>query len=238
LPALANKSILLAGFSQGGWVAPIASQLTTNIDAMLVAYGPAVQLHEEDRWGYAYWLGQEGYASDDIAKADQLHAILMDMLSRGRLDRWHELKPLLKRYRDEAWYKKALSGTDSTLGAVLDSPVPLTLMVWWGKLFGFDTFENYDPMETLQNMSVPSYWLFAGEDSSMSTPGSIEQLSRLAERGQPIAFKIYPQTEHGIVQFKTLGPRDRQAVSFHPAYFNDMIDWLKAMARKAAASPD
>jgi hypothetical protein len=124
---------------------------------MLLAYGPAVSLHEEDRWGYAYWLEREAYTERDIAQADALHELLMDMLSRGSTDSWHEFNRLLKRYRDEPWYnKKALSGTDSTLPAILDSPVPPTLTYLWASVFGFDTYENYDPAETLENMIVPS----------------------------------------------------------------------------------
>lgn len=234
-PSLANHPILLAGYSQGGWVAPIASQFSTNIDAMLLAYGPAVSLHDEDRWGYAYWLEREDYSEDDIAQIDALNTVLMDMLSRGRPDRWREFKQLLKDYRNTPSYRKeTLSGTDSTLAAVLDSPVPLPLMYMWAYLFGFDSYENYDPAETLGKLQVPSYWLFAGEDSSMPTPASMDQLSRLAAQGQAIEFKVYPNTGHGLVQLKTLAPRERQAVSYHPEYFNDMIGWLKEISKKTA----
>ena len=66
----------------------------------------------------------------------------------------------------------------------------------------------------------------------MPTPGSIEKLSRLAAQGQPIEYKIYSETEHGLVQYKTLGPRNRQAASYHPEYFDDMIGWLKETAKK------
>ena len=236
-PSLASQPILLAGYSQGGWVAPMASLLSNNIDALLLAYGPAVSLHAEDRWGYAYWMEHEAYPAQDIAQADTLNEILMDMLSRGSTDRWHEFKEHLKRYRDEPWYKEtALSGTDSTLAAVLDSPVPLPLIHLWASVFGFDTYVNYDPAETLEKLLAPSYWLFAGEDSSMPTPGSIDQLSRLAAKGQPIEYKIYPKTEHGLVQFKSLSSRDRQATSYHPEYFEDMIGWLKETAKKSAAT--
>lgn len=55
----------------------------------------------------------------------------------------------------------------------------------------------------------------------------------------PIKYKVYPETEHGLVQFKTLSPQDRQAVSCHPEYFDDMIGWLKEVAKKhAPASPE
>jgi len=71
----------------------------------------------------------------------------------------------------------------------------------------------------------------------MPTPGSIDQLSRLAAQGQPIEYKVYPETEHGLVQFKSLASRDRQALSYHPGYFDDMIGWLKEMAEEIAAAP-
>ena len=70
----------------------------------------------------------------------------------------------------------------------------------------------------------------------MPTPGSVDALSRLAAKGHPIEYKVYPKTEHGLVEFKNLSARDRQATSFHPEYFDDMIAWLNKMANKSATA--
>lgn len=73
-------------------------------------------------------MDREAYSAKDIAQADALNDILMDMLSRGSTDRWREFREHVNRYLVEPWYKEgALEGTDSTLAAVLESGIPLFL---------------------------------------------------------------------------------------------------------------
>ncbi|MEH6582470.1 MAG: alpha/beta hydrolase [Halioglobus sp.] len=233
LPEAQAQTILLAGFSQGGWVAPMAAVQSDKVRALLLGYGPAVSLYEEDRWGYAYWLQEEGYSAEDLAKADQLFALLKDMQTRGRPDRWKELKALIDQYKNERWYQEGLPGTDSSLAALTDTPVPLTLMYWWTSLFGLERFVDYDPASVLAQLDTPSYWLFAGEDASMPTEASIKNLKALSDSGLPMAYKVYPDTSHGIVKFEPGRGRERPFISYQPGYFDDMIRWLQEQATTA-----
>jgi len=237
IPGMTTEPLILAGFSQGGWIAPLASAKSDKVGALLLAYGPAVSLYEEDRWGYAYWLQREGYPAEDIAKADRLFAVLTDMRSRGTPDRWSELEPLIDQYEDEKWYTEGISDTDSSLANLTDTPLPLTLMYWWSSLFGLDRFEDYDPAATLAQLNIPSHWLYAAEDSSMPTLGSVKKLTQLAEAGKPVTYKIYPDTMHGIVLFDQGPGRERHFISYHPDYFTDMIEWLKGEAVRQAGAP-
>ncbi len=230
LPELEGQAIMLAGFSQGGWVAPLAAAQSDKVAAVLIAYGPAVSVSEEDRWGYAYWLRREGYPATDLAKADQMFDLLTDMRRRGTPDRWDELQPLLDANQDEKWYREGLSGTDSSLSALTDSVLPHTLMYWWTSLFGLDKFVDYDPADALEKLAVPSYWLFAGEDASMPTEASVVNLQALAYSGKPVSYKIYPEASHGMALFEPGRGRERQFVAYHPDYYSDMIEWLQAQA--------
>jgi pimeloyl-ACP methyl ester carboxylesterase len=230
---LSGQPILLAGFSQGGWVAPLAALESGKVQGLFVGYGPAVAVSEEDRWGYVYWLQKEGYSAQDIANADQLFYLLTDMRSRGTPDRWKELKPLIKQYRGEKWFREGIAGTDSSLAVLSDTPIPLTLMYWWTSIFGLDQFTDYDPMPVLSKLDIPGYWVFAGEDASVPTPGSIENLEQLIEEGKPFAYKVYPDTSHGIVVFSQREGRQRDFVAYHPDYYSDMIRWLQTRAAAA-----
>ncbi|MEH6591607.1 MAG: alpha/beta hydrolase [Halioglobus sp.] len=230
IPQVDSLPIMLAGFSQGGWVAPLAAAQSTEVDAILVGYGPAVSLFEEDRWGYVYWLEKEGYTADDIAKADQLHAMFTDMRTRGRPDRWGEIKPLIDKYQGEQWYREGIKNTDSSLPALTHNPVPLTVMYWWTSLFGLELFVDYDPIPVLQKLDIPSYWLFAGEDASQPTDASVVNLEKLASAGKPIGYKIYPDTGHGIAVFEQGEGRERAFLAYHPDYYSDMINWLRDQA--------
>ena len=54
-----SDSIHLAGYSQGGWIAPLAAT-KTQVSSLLINYGPMVPITGEDRWGYVYALEQAG----------------------------------------------------------------------------------------------------------------------------------------------------------------------------------
>ena len=51
-PGIDGNRIHLAGYSQGGWIAPLAALKDGNIRSVLVGYGVMVPVTGEDRWGY------------------------------------------------------------------------------------------------------------------------------------------------------------------------------------------
>lgn len=229
-PGIDADRVHLAGFSQGGWIAPLAAARDANIKSVLIGYGPMVPVTGEDRWGYVYALRQKGFGDDAIAKADRINDVISDIFDRGA-NRWDELATMLDESRDESWFA-AVRGSDSVLGELSGTKMPLwmvRLYMWWK--FGRENppfiDRLYDPVPTLAALQSPSYWIFGGADSSMPTDWTIEQLEKLQKRGKPIDYLIYPDADHGILRFETDQDGSRQVIGYEPDYFRRQIDWLK-----------
>ena len=103
-PAIDAERIHLAGFSQGGWIAPLAALKDGHIRSVLVGYGVMVPVTGEDRWGYVYALQQKGFGDDAVAEADRINDVIEDILDR-RQNRWSELGRLIDAARPEPWFE-------------------------------------------------------------------------------------------------------------------------------------
>ena len=92
------------GPSQGGWIAPLAAT-RTQVDFLIVSFGLAVSVADEDREAIAFQMGLKGYGPDVIAKAQEIGAATTRIFASGMSDGIEELDAVRARYRDEPWYK-------------------------------------------------------------------------------------------------------------------------------------
>lgn len=227
-----GAKIHLAGFSQGGWIAPLAALEDGRIKSLLIGYGPMVPVFDEDRWGYVYPLQQQGFGADAVAKVDRMNAVVADIVDRGE-DRWSELGKMLDESSREPWMAAVKSG-DSMLAMVANRKVPLWmahLYTWWKlDLDGKEPFIDrlYDPVPTAAALDTPSLWVFGGQDASMPTEWTLERLRELQAAGRPIDYFIYPQADHGIIRFEKDAQGERRDLGYEPDYFKRQIEWLRA----------
>jgi dienelactone hydrolase len=229
-PEIDRRRIHLAGFSQGGWIAPLAASRTRGIRSLLIAYGPTVPVTAEDRWGYVHALRQAGFGEAEIAAADRVNESIEAIMDHGQ-DRWDELARRLEEIRGEPWLP-AVQESDSILGFLAATKMPLSavrLYAWWRTRGDGEPFVDrlYDPEPTLAALDVPSLWIFGGRDSSMPTPWCLEVLDRLARQGRPVETRVYAQAEHGIRRVETGDDGHRRTLGYEPGYFMAMVDWLR-----------
>ena len=230
------QKINLIGLSQGGWISPlVAKQIAIN--SYIVGFGTTVPIPEEDRWGYVKRLQERGFGQAEIAKADELNAQLQKIIFEFDEDAWDGLFAMRDKYQDEDWFK-ATAGSDSLLGFVTDKLTdPLTRHVpgfgWklytkWRQGSGGDNFNRtYDPMETLRQVDSPSLWLLAGEDSSLPTPDTVDDLKTMQTLGKPVEYKVYPGAEHGNVTFEMDESGRKTYTGYVPTYFTDIVEWFR-----------
>lgn len=229
-PEIQGENVHLAGYSQGGWIAPLAALKDGHIRSIFVAYGVAVPVLGEDRWGYVYALQQHGFGEKDIAEVDSVAAILGDIFDRGE-NRWSDLSRALRQARSKPWFETA-KNSDSIVGVVASSEMPLWAMrsyMWWkyGRSDQPYIDRLYDPVQTLAKLDVPSLWVFAGEDSSAPTQWSIDALSKLQADQKPIEYFIYPDAEHGILRFEQKAGGERVILGYEADYFRQQLDWFR-----------
>jgi pimeloyl-ACP methyl ester carboxylesterase len=228
-PQIDPTRIHLAGYSQGGWIAPLAASKTEGIRSLLINYGPMVPITEEDRWGYRYALYQQGFGEDAVAKVDRINDVLGAIVDRGE-DRWDELAAMLDEAEGQDWFE-AVAGSDSLVGYVGGSGMPLWVgrVVYWWMTKGEADFVDrlYDPFPTVKSLKTPSLWIFGDEDSSMPSQDSIDKLAELQALGLPIEVKVFPDAEHGILLFEGEASSDRRYLGYAPGYLDLQVQWLR-----------
>ena len=228
-PEIDAQRIHLAGYSQGGWIAPLAASKTEGIRSLLINYGPMVPITEEDRWGYRYVLKEKGFGDDAVAKVDRINEVLGAIVDHGE-DRWDEAAAMLAEAEGEDWFE-AIAGSDSLVGFVSGTRMPLwvvRLYHWWMTRGNADFVDRlYDPYPVVAELDMPSLWIFGGQDSSMPSQDSIDKLSSLQQRGLPVQVEVYPEAEHGILLFDGEDSFDRQYLGYAPGYLDLQVRWLR-----------
>jgi uncharacterized protein len=237
-PAIDTTRIHLAGFSQGGWIAPLAAAKDGGVRSLLIGYGVMVPVTGEDRWGYVYALRQKGFGDEAIAQADRINAIIEDIFDRRR-NRWSELSRQLDAAQGEPWFE-AVKGSDSALGLISGWKYPLWVLrayVSW-RMDADPPFIDrlYDPVPTLANLDTPSLWLLAGEDSSAPAEWTTEQLDKLRAAGKPIEYHVFPHAEHGIRTFEQQANGERKYLGHEPDYMPRQIEWLRRQSNGAESA--
>lgn len=222
--------IHLAGYSQGGWIAPLAALKDGGIRSVLVGFGVAVPVTGEDRWGYVYAFQQKGFGEKEIAEMDSVAAILGDIFDHGK-NRWADFQRALDDAKSKPWFETAKQ-SDSMFGMIVGADMPSWTVrpyMWWkyGRMDPPFIDRLYDPVQTLAKLDTPSFWIFAGQDSSAPTQWSVDELRKLQTAGKPIEYFIYPDAEHGIQRFEQKPDGERVRLGYEPGYFPQQIAWFR-----------
>jgi dienelactone hydrolase len=139
------------GFSQGGWIAPLAASKSSEVAFAISVSGPTAS------------VGQEIYYSE---------------LTEGG----------------------TLLGEASDMARDYTGP------------------HGYVPETALQNLDVPSLWLFGAQDDSIPVPLSIEILdSFISKQDKDFTYIVYPTGTHGMV--------DADTGAYYP-FLLDALNWL------------
>lgn len=232
--AIADRSeidrdeIHLAGFSQGGWIAPLAAaESTVPIASVVVGFGTPLPVTEEDRWGYVYQLRRRGFGDEAIRQADAINAVIEEVVDEGRSDRLGELGRRLDEHRDAPWFV-AVRGSDSALGFLAETRIPLRVAHFLFKHSGVAIDRTYSSVPVLEDLDTPMLWIFGGKDSSLPTAASIETLEDIETRlGKPYEIVLFPDAEHGILRFEEGDDGERRLLGLEPEYYDTILGWLR-----------
>jgi dienelactone hydrolase len=210
------------GGSQAGWVAPLAASRTPRAQFVLVGYGMATGPLAEDRDQVMLDLRTAGYGDDVLAKArevtDATAAIVASRGARG----WDQLDAARAKYAAQPWWG-AMKGEFTGLvahhaRAEVEAMAPkLEVGTSW----------DYDPMPVLRGLQVPQLWILAGADSEAPPEETMRRLRTLAAEGRPITTMVFPDTDHGIVEFETGADGKRIETGYAEGYLRMLVDWIR-----------
>jgi pimeloyl-ACP methyl ester carboxylesterase len=207
----------LAGFSQGGWVAPLAATKTP-VDFIIVGYGVAGSPVEQDVWQVAYQLADRGYGPDVLAKAQRVCEAAGNLAATDFRGSITGLRALQAQYAGEAWLAK-VDGQYS--GELLRGEIERVRRESPGVIW------SYDAMRVLRALKIPQLWIMAGADSVAPSGPSIARLQALQQELQLIDIALFPDTDHRIVEFKVTPDGRREKTRAADGYFRLQVDWIK-----------
>jgi pimeloyl-ACP methyl ester carboxylesterase len=187
----------VTGYSQGGWVGPLAASKTDDIRYVIVNFGMIESPAEEARLETRETLRKRGVDEASLDQVDELTLAGVKVVSEGFREGWDEFDAIKKKYKDAPWMKQ-LSGT--TIGQLVKYPH------WLVKLFGplkspKHLHWYYDSDQVMDELTIPMVWILGGADESAPNELTIPKLRRYQKEGKPYELVIFPNAAHGMLEF-------------------------------------
>ncbi|WP_116809690.1 alpha/beta hydrolase family protein [Steroidobacter cummioxidans] len=226
MPKMADLPLGLMGESQGGWVVPLAATRTP-VDFVIVSYGLAVSLREENRMEVMQGLQMRGYGADVQARAQEVVAATDRIMVSRFEDGLDDLRRLREAYGHEQWYRDlsldSLTGDyTKELANTSDADMPAVKA-----MFSFDYDLDYDPLPTLRQVNVPLMWVLAGNDTEAPSESTQQIIRDLQSQGAPIDLAVFPHADHGMIEVESTPQGPKELDQHSPGYFELLADWIE-----------
>lgn len=211
----------LHGSSQGGWVAPLAATRAP-VDYVVVAYGLAESPADEDAAQVMLDLTAAGHGAETLALARTVTEATGDVMSTRSPRAYAALGEVRRAHRRAPWWDD-MQGEYT--GQLTRYPVWLTRLVL--PRFDQGTPWRHDPMPVLRSVKAPQLWMLAALDAEAPLTGTIERLATLAEQGRPMTVAVFPDTDHGLVEFETAADGTRTRTRHADGVLRMTIDFIR-----------
>lgn len=204
------------GPSQGGWVAPIAAHLAP-VDFVIVGFGLAVSVLEEDRSAVVMNLQAKGHGRAAIAQGLALSDAAGELVQNPTPEQFERFAALREKFRPEPWFKHAHGNFLFMLMNISAAEFEAAK-----SMLEMGTPWRYDPMPTITALNTPQLWMLAQDDVDAPSADTARLLEGLRTQGRPVSVAMFPKTEHGVYEYET-APDGRRLSTRHPAGYLDMM---------------
>ena len=196
-PEVMSDRMGVSGYSQGAWVTPLAASMSKHVQCVLVSYGMIESPAEEAWLEMRNILVDHGVAGSDLRDAEKLVRVAVDVVAHWFDGGWETFAALKRQYKDAGWVEHL---RDTPVGGLMRYPK------WLVKLFGRGKLPpglrwDYDSTALLDSLDVPMAWFLAADDRGAPNEQTIAKLQRWKAQGKPYELIVFPNTDHGIVEF-------------------------------------
>ncbi|HEV8583035.1 MAG TPA: alpha/beta hydrolase [Thermoanaerobaculia bacterium] len=206
----------LAGYSQGGWLAPLAASRIDGVAFLILQVGPAVSVEEQELQRVRFGMAAEGFSEEDVARAAAYTRLVFDAAYRGAA--WSKLAAATEKAKGTKWAEQV------QLAAAAED------LEGWRR-------QRYDPAAVLKRTRIPVLALFGERDTVVPPSENAALMERYLEEAgnRDVTIKIFPRANHNLEWFGELRggtwswPEGywiwaKQA----PDYADVVIGWLRA----------
>lgn len=211
------------GGSQGGWIAPLAAT-RSQADFVAIGFGLVVSPIEEDReqlFDEAHRLQLDATAMKQVGQLSDATAQLM----RTHFSEGFEALAKVRAQIGDAPWARTISGEYS--GDMLRMSDADLRRIGRARFDNLELIWDYDAEAALRRLKVPLLWVLAEQDRAAPIATTRSILSRLRASGQPIETYLFPDTDHGMVEFRTDAEGNRVSTRITDGYLRLLADWIK-----------
>jgi uncharacterized protein len=211
------------GGSQGGWVAPLAASHSA-ADFVAIGFGLVASPIEEDREQMVSEVRALGLDAPAFELIDQLSAATSRLVLSGFSQGYDELAKVRRELAQRPWSKRIHGEYSGAILRLSDDEL---------RRFGRARFDNvelmwdYDAIAALKRVNLPVLWVLAGEDREAPIDTTRAALLQLKKAGQPIDIYLFPDTDHGMMEFVTNPDGSRKITRITDGYLRLLGDWIK-----------
>jgi hypothetical protein len=215
------------GGSQGGWVAPRAATLT-KADFVAVGFGLVASPIEEDREQLVSEVRAAGQGDEAVGLVNRLSSATGKLLLSNFTAGYDELDAVRRDMAGKAW-AATIAGEHS--GAMLRMSNDELRRVGRARFDNLELIWDYDALAALKKLDAPLLWVLAGEDREAPIETTRGALLGLAKGGRPVDVYLFPDTDHGMFEYRTNADGSRSGTRITDGYLKLLGDWIKGAAR-------
>lgn len=209
------------GPSEGGWVAPLAAN-RAHADFVIVSFGLAVTVLEEDQESVALDMHFNHRSADDTTKALRLARAGERVVETGGNEGYAQFDALREQYKTAPWYKDVHGDF-----VFFVMPLDKAQIDAAAKKFDFHTPFRYEPMPVLRASTTPQLWVLGGDDLEAPSAETGRRVKTLISAGKDYTLAIYPGAEHGMTEYELAPDGTRISTRYAPGYFAMMRDFIR-----------
>jgi dienelactone hydrolase len=211
-----TRHIGLAGYSQGGWIAPLAASRVAGVAYLVLHVAPAVSVEEQEIQRVRFGMASEGFSEEDVARAAAYTRKVFDTAYRGA--DWAALAAATEKAKGTKWAEQ-----------VQLAAAPADLEGW--------RHQQYDPAEVLRHTTIPVLALYGAIDTLVPPAENAERMRGfLAEAGnKDVTIRIFPRASHNLEWFGDLRTGTWTWPEGYwvwakkaPGYAETVIGWMRA----------
>ncbi len=184
-PDVAADRVGLIGFSNGGWLGPLAASRMGSAAFVVMVAGPSVSVWDQERQRVEYSMRADGFPEIDIeaalAHTDAVFAAALDPA------RWPDAEASVALASRASWVE------------YVDLPESREEAAAW-------MLERYDPQPVLESLETPLLAIFGGRDTFVPPEENVELLRSYLQRAGNTAFEIHLLPEMGHSIYRGEGP--------------------------------
>lgn len=213
----------LFGQSQGGWVAPLAAA-SSKADFIAVASGMPYSPLEEDAEEVLSELREKGYGDEVLEKARAVLAATHALMLSGFRSGFDQLESVKGRFSREPWFRQ-IEGEFT--GDLLKQTAEELRREGREKYDSLGIEWGHEALPVLRSLAVPQLWIVAAEDREAVPRLTIQRLQILQNESKPIDIAVFPDTDHGILEFVQAEDGSRRSTRHAEGYYRLLADWIR-----------